>query len=495
MYIPLLRVHQGWEDEIFWFSTCISLLQHHNAVPSVLADFPGTQSPLSFYGPTLFWMGAAALHLFGATERVWRTFTFAGNVALLAVVALLFHRLRRSWFLVSAAVFLYSLSLTITLGFSLPGRVDAWTLALIVSAFVVVARTDGAASTSEHVTRFSAVGMLFAAAASTTPRCWPLLLLLFCGLPLLDRAHWLRAQIVVALSGLATLTLLLLPLHTTPLAHLRFVQQASSHDKINISPLMGGAWRFGHSQTQLLYALALVAINAILYLPQWRKVDSFTRWLVCAGVCNLAAMLLLVAGALNAPTYWAFPLEIGALLGCLQPLTSRRLKLATGLGLALAVLLAMVRLAREVPAFAQWRRRDPDVRARIFGRTIPAGSIVYGPVGQYFYPVLQNGSEYRYVVERTTGGLLSAAGELDRPSSLIAACQHPAYLAWPVDEPGQPLPERSNISLRPLAQHLEPAHRESKLEQLTLRFPAGRPEPDVEDFTIYRLLPDPQFCS
>lgn len=53
-YLPILRVHQSWEDEVYWCSTCLSMLRHTAAIPSVLADFPGTQSPLRFYGPVLF---------------------------------------------------------------------------------------------------------------------------------------------------------------------------------------------------------------------------------------------------------------------------------------------------------------------------------------------------------------------------------------------------------------------------------------------------------
>jgi hypothetical protein len=138
-YLPIIRAHQGWEDEIFWFSTCLSMIRHQRPVPSVLGDFAGTHSPLGFYGPTLFWAGALVIKIFGATERTWRSFSFAGNLGFLFVVAMLFRRLQRSWCAVAIVVFVFSLSLGGSFGISLPGRLDAWTIALIVLALVIAA--------------------------------------------------------------------------------------------------------------------------------------------------------------------------------------------------------------------------------------------------------------------------------------------------------------------------------------------------------------------
>src|SRR5260370_40311064 len=139
-YIPIIRAHRGWEDEIYWVSTCLSLLRHKGAIPSVLADFPSPANPLRFYGPTLFWMGVAVLKVFGFSMRTWRSFTFAGNIAYLASIGVLFYRLRRSWTIAMGAVLFCSLSIGMSFGISLPGRPDSWTLALIVLALAVVAK-------------------------------------------------------------------------------------------------------------------------------------------------------------------------------------------------------------------------------------------------------------------------------------------------------------------------------------------------------------------
>jgi hypothetical protein len=496
MYLPLMRIHQGWEDEIFWLSTCINLVHHAKPVPSVLADFPGTHSPLLFYGPTLFWLGAGALKLFGATERVWRTLTFAGNIALLGAVAVLFRRLRHSWRAVAVAVFVFSLSMFATFFLSLPGREDAWTLAMMVFALAIAAgqREEPEPSGKTFLIRWSVVGLLFGAAASTTPRCWPLLFFLYASVFFIVGAKWLRVWAILGLSSCAALTLLLLPLHTTPWAHILYVQHASSNDPINISPVMGGTWRFGHSFTQAGYALALLTMLGFLYTPRLRQQDAFGKWLMVAGTCNLLCMIAIVAGALNAPTYWSFPLEIAVLLRLLQPITSRTARRTAWAGFAIVVYLVSLRAARELPAFTQWSRRDPAVVARTL-RVIPPGSVVYGPVGQYFYPVEQDGSDYRYLVERTTGGLLSTPGALDQPSPLLGACHRAAYLVWPIGAASGPMPALAHATLQQLVEHRAPAHPESRWEHLAARVPAGRADPDVEEFTIYRLVADPQYCA
>src|SRR5262249_18427754 len=80
-YVPIIRGDQGWEDEIYWVSTCLSMLRHQGEVPSVLVDYASPADPLRFYGPTLFWLGTGVLKIFGFSIRTWRSFAFAGNIA------------------------------------------------------------------------------------------------------------------------------------------------------------------------------------------------------------------------------------------------------------------------------------------------------------------------------------------------------------------------------------------------------------------------------
>ena len=47
-------------------------------------------------GQRYFWLVTLVLKILGFSIRTWRTFAFAGNVAFLAAVRVLFYRLRRS---------------------------------------------------------------------------------------------------------------------------------------------------------------------------------------------------------------------------------------------------------------------------------------------------------------------------------------------------------------------------------------------------------------
>ena len=496
-YLPIVRVHQSWEDEVFWFSTCLSLLRHQRPVPSVLADFPGTHSPLEFYGPTLFWLGALALKIFGATIWSWRSFSFAGDVAFLAAIAVLFRRLRGSWRAGAAAAFVFSLSLSVTFWFSLPGRTDAWTLALIVFAMAIAssAQIDAQETAAAIGLRWLTFGALIGVAASTTPRCWPLLFSLIIMLPLLMKREKLRLVCLVCASCLMAMALIFLPLRTTPWAHLAYVRHASANDPVNIAPLMGGSWGFGHSTTQMVYYGVVLVVLGLLYLPRWREQEPFARWLLFAGLLNLAGMVLLVSRTLSTPTFWAFPLEIVAMMGLMLPAHSWNAKTARALGALLLAYMAMLRTARELPAFAHWEQRDPAATDSVIAAAIPKGSIVYGPVGEYFYATLRAGSDYRYLIELTTPGLSSVPGELDTPTPMTEACHRPAYLVWPAGQASEPLPRLRHAAMESITEHRARPQWTRRMERIVERLPAGRSDTDQEAFAVYRLRPDPQYCK
>jgi hypothetical protein len=437
------------------------------------------------------------MKIFGITARIWRGYAFAGNVAFLLAVALLFRRLCRSWCSIAIVAFVFSLSLGGSFGFSLPGRPDAWTLAVIVLALAVAAgeRANPSETAAAFNLRWLSFGILMGVAASTTPRCWPLLFFLLLTLPMLVKKNRLRALLIVAVACLVALTFLLLPMHTTPWGHVLYVQHASSNDKVNISPLLGGAWGFGHSTTQLMYYGILLIIIALLFLPRWSEQDAFGKWLLIAGLLNLVTTLLLVSRALNMSTYWAFPLEIVAMLGFAQYGQGRGARFARRLGVLLLIYMAVLRTARDLPVVMHWKDRDPAPAAAEIAAVIPPGSLVYGPVGQYFYPTFKSGSEYRYLVERTTPGLSSIPGRIDTETSMIDACQRRAYLVWPTDADDEPLPQLAHASMSRVADHRAPPQRASHFEQMVEKVPGGRSEPDEEGFIVYRLQMDSQYCD
>ena len=496
-YSLIIRVHQGWEDEVYWVSTCLSMFRRQPPIPSVLADFPDAQNPLRFYGPTLFWLGALALHLFGATMRTWRTYTFAGGVVFLAMIAFLFYRVRRSWLTAAIATFAFSLSIDTSFGFSLPGRPDGWTQAMIVLALAVAAGnvTRGEDSVARFTAKWVAFGLLLGLAASTTPRSWPLLCLAIVALPLLLVRRKAMAFGVVAISALLAFTLIILPLHMTPWSFIDYVHRASNGDNVDVSPLMGGSWGFGHSGTQIAYYGGILVLLGVVYLPRWHTIERYIRWLLVVALLNFLITLALLSRTLNMTTYWGFLLEIGALLALTEPLRGWRARVPRMIAVALFACMVMLRVARELPVLTHWQQRDPKLTEQAMQATIPRGSLVYGPLGGYFYPALAIGSEYRYPVDWTTPGRASTPGQTGLPAPMRDACHTPAYLVWPLDDANSAPPALPHATMQLIADHPEPPERTGGMERMVERVPGGRSEPDVEAFRIYRLQLDPHYCA
>ena len=70
----------AWEDEIFAVSTAWSIVHSKPPHLSVLAQYPGTGSPLRFYGPVSFEAEALLIRMFGLSATVWRLVCLAGVI-------------------------------------------------------------------------------------------------------------------------------------------------------------------------------------------------------------------------------------------------------------------------------------------------------------------------------------------------------------------------------------------------------------------------------
>ena len=492
-YVPILRAHPGWEDEVYFASTCLSILRHKGIAPSVLADYPSPISPLRFYGPVLFWLGTAFLWFFGFSMRTWRTFGFAGNVILLAAVSALFYRIRNSWTTAALAAFVFSLSLGNSFGITLPGRMDSWTIAIVVFAIALVAKDSEREMDSGS--RWVAFGALLGFAAVTTARSWPLLFLMVLLLPLLVPAHRVRAIGVTVISAFVVASLLLLPLRMSLWGFIAYVRRASQGDAVDVSPLMGGSWSFGHSWTQLAYYGALLAMIGLVYRFNWSSLSRFQRWLFAVGVLNLTATLLLTARALNMTAYWAFPLEIAAMCAITEHSSARRMRVIRAGAFFLLGYMVMLRAARELPALMHWHQRDPALIDAAMQPAIRPGSLVYGPSGRYFYPAIALGADYRSPVDWASVGRASTPGRPNLPSPMREACRLPAYLIWP-DEPGGPaLPPHPHAELHLVSVNSGQAEHRSVVERIVEAVPGGRSDQYQTAFTIYRLELDPQYCA
>jgi hypothetical protein len=494
-YVPIIRTHQGWEDEIYWVSTCLSMLRRRAEVPSVLVDYARPVDPLRFYGPTLFWLGTAALKVFGFSMRTWRSFTFAGNVAYLASIGLLFYRLRRSWTIAMGAVLFCSLSIGMSFGISLPGRPDSWTLTLVVLALAVTARdTREVEPASSLAKRWIAFGALLGVAASTTPRVWPLLALMVLLLPLLVARRRIQIMALVAVSSLVVWSVILLPLRMTPWSFVASVRHASIGDTVDVSPLMGGSWGFGHSATQILYYGALLVVLGLVDISRWRQVTRFQHWLIAVALLNLAFALLLTARALNMSAYWGFLFEIAALYAWTEAAPAVRLRITWGIAAVLCVFMVLLRVARELPPLIHWQARNPMVVEQELRAKIPRGSVVYGRPGQYFYPALAIGADYRYPVDWSSPGRASTPGQPGLPAPMRDACHAPAFLVWSAGQASEPLPPTPHATPERIASYVNPPEQRTAVERIVETIPGGRGEADQKEFAVYHLLLHAQYC-
>jgi hypothetical protein len=450
---------------------------------------------LRFYGPTLFWLGAAALKVFGFSMRTWRSFTFAGNIAYLASIGVLFYRIRRSWAITLGAVLFCSLSLGMSFGLSLPGRPDSWTLAVLVLALALVAKEPPEDEPIAAMRwRWIVFGALLGIATSTTPRTWPLLALMVVLLPLLATHRRMQTMAIVAASSLAVWSVILLPLRMTPWSFVESVRHASAGDAVDVSPLMGGSWGFGHSVTQILYYGALLVVIGLIDISRWRQIPRFQHWLLAVAVLNLAATLLLTARALNMITYWGFLLEIAALLAWTEPGPTVRARVAWGIGLVLCIFMVTLRIARELPPLMHWHERNPMLVEQELRAKIPPGSVVYGRLGEYFYPALAAGSDYRNPVDASSPGRASTPGRPGLPAPMRDGCHTGAYLVWPAGQVSEPLPSMPHATPERIAVYANPPEERSAMERIMESIPGGRADLDQKEFSIYHLLLNSQYC-
>jgi len=198
---------------------------------------------------------------------------------------------------------------------------------------------------------------------------------------------------------------------------------------------------------------------------------------------------------LNMSTYWAFPLEIAAMMGLTRFAEGGSARFARVLGILLLVFMVALRIGRELPVFMHWAQRDPVPRAQAIAAAIPPASLVYGPVGQYFYPTFESGSDYRYLTERTTPGLSSVPDRIDTQTPMSDACHRAAYLVWPTGDAAEPLPILPRATMRRVADHSMSPQRPGRFEQMMEKVPGGRSDIDDEGFAVYRLQMDPQYCG
>jgi hypothetical protein len=439
-----------WEDEIFAVSTGLSIARSQPPIPSVLAQYPGTGSPISFYGPVSFETEALLIRIFGLSATAWRLACFAG--VLLGVLV--------AWNLVkvvggdkwAALITALVVALSGSLNGPLGGRWDFVTAGLFLGGLLAFLRgVEGLGKAL--VWRSAAAGLLMGLALASSPRALTLVMsLAVATVPVWICFPSLWKSLVLGSTGMLSVavlvqTLLLLPSGQTSIGWYFFLKRATRGDAINATPLVGrGAWNLDprHHKTLIVLFILLLSISVYGAIKQRKFRASPAKtplkvFLTFFAVANLVFMMLLLANALAQAPFWLPP--IAAAFTCWVdwefPQDRRLGTIAMSL-MGVCLLLLFFQEAEQVTSvMLTWNRRSTARLEAFVEATLPNKAVVYGPIGGYFYPVELSGRKYLYVYERTTPGLYSEPRSSvgDKLDSEI--CSHPTYAMWPQLDPVQ----------------------------------------------------------
>lgn len=405
--VELPRTPLPWFDEILLVSAARSATLGHPAAPSVLYMFPHTMRSDLFYGPVVFWIGSAVLKVFGLSLWSWRLLGWFSGVAVVLESAWLVLRLggSREWAAFAALMVTMSPAIGSTIT---SGRTDTITLAFELLAFCLLLPESSPM-------RSTLAGFSWAMAILSTPRAHSMALAFFCVLICycVARNDLSRLRNVCLAGAIALLCVVAwtFSIGLNPVSWYRMVLHASSGDKTNVSPLLGGSW--GHLTLDPLSLVLPLGLGTWLVLWALRRRQKHP--LGSAGVLlgvvlvNAAIYLMLTSRAFSYQIYWLVPsipaaLAITSLYGNIQ--NSKR----PGLVYVLAgtiVFAGVLRVGKTTEVIASWTARDPRPLRAFVCSQIPQHSRVFGPSGPYYYAVEECGSQYLYAGNWTASGLRS----------------------------------------------------------------------------------------
>ena len=343
----------AWNDEVFVVSTGLSMARSQPPIPSPTAQYPGSDSPIKFYGPVSFAAAALQIRAFGLSVASWRLICFAG-VILTVLVSIALVRLAGGgkWAqLITALVLALAGSITTRQ----PGRWDFVTAGLFLSGLLLFLR-GVQMSGRALLWRVMVAGALVGLALGSTPRALTLcvaalvsalLAALFFGNA---RKNLLLGALGISIVAPLVQTLLLLPWGLNSLSWYAYVRQTTRQDALDVTPIVGqGAWDLDlaiHKSFVLVFLLLFVAAltGAVAHLRSAPKDPKLPLkvLLTLFAVVNLSLMLLLIGRSLGQSVFWMPPAVI-AMLSWFdwESLRARKLgSLAAGLvGVALLVLI------------------------------------------------------------------------------------------------------------------------------------------------------------
>ncbi len=448
-----------WEDELYPQSTAWSIVHGGPEGLSANGIYPQNGSLVRFYGPVSFTVAAALLRTFGLQTWPWRVVGFlVGTFLIVISSAFLLHVSGAGRWITLAGASVAAISTEFCS--LLPGRWDPVTMGLILAGIAVLLHAaDGSRRTLPL--EALAAGLLFGLAVGSTPRALPPMAAVACGLAAgasIDagrRVHLAILDFVAAISTLATDAALLAPLGMTPWSWAAFVRKVSKGDEINSSPLLGGTWNLGVTsyKTVVILTLVMVAAGFASAFAQRRRHAEAAKGLrvtlTTITLANMVMSLLLTSRFLSYAIFWLPLLAVSSFCWisweCTWGLT-RRFVVASLVCLEL-LLPATLEIARMRAATKLWKGRDPQILLAEIRSHVPAGSIVFGPVGGYFFPVEQSGSRYLYLEDDILPGLDAGAdSSVYRQLALdAAACTAPTFAVWWRVGNEDPLPDEIAI--------------------------------------------------
>lgn len=449
-----------WEDEVFAVSTGWSMVHSWPPAPSVLGQYPGTGSPIRFYGPVSFEVAAWLIRIGGLSATAWRLACFAGVVLTLwSTVGLVRLCGGNRWAQLTAALFVVFVGSSYIY---LPGRWDWVSSGLFIAGLMFFLR--GVESGSRVFPRGSLLaGVLIGISLASTPRvltlCFAALIstLAFAFFFPALRKRFLLGGSVTLVTALLCQTILLLPWHMNSFSWAATVRNAGRQDRINLTPVVGqGHWAIApqaHKGLMLAFALLLLTwIPASLARQRTGVVDQkrpLRIFLALTAFLNFALIVMLLRHPLGEGAFWV-PISLAAIVCWLDSETLKadvaRVPIR-GLILASLLILAIQEVQTAASVLLSWNQRSRSGLTAFIQRTIPEGSVVYGPVGGYFFGVELAGDRYLYPFERTTPGLYSKTPLLTESKLDEAICAHPTYFMWPLLAPLQQAPGLPGVVL------------------------------------------------
>jgi hypothetical protein len=448
----------AWEDEIFAVSTGWSMARSQPPTLSVLAQYPGTGSPIKFYGPVSFEAEASLIRLFGLSLSLWRMVCVAGVAfSIWAAMRLVNVAGGDKWAELITG-------LTIALSGSLapfPGRWDAVTSGLFLTGLLFFLRGvehDGKAL----FWRATAGGGFIGISLASSPRALTLVsaavvasvLTMLCFRR--DSKRFLLGSLCMFSAGALSHTLLLLPWGENSVSWYLYLKRATRSDSINATPLLGqGNWNpdLRHHKTLVALLSIFVVIFTYQVIRQWvaRAYPAklpLKLFLTFFAVSNLFLMLVLLANSLGQSPFW-LPPALAAITCWIDWSFPRDKKLGVAtfalVGICL-LLLVFQQVEQSAAVILTWNRRSTGDLEAFVDATVPKGATVYGPIGRYFYPVELSGRQYLYTHEQTTPGLYSVGRNPIGDKLDAEICSRPTYAIWPKPDgvypvEGEPMPD------------------------------------------------------